>query len=175
LYHLCLILIGNIFFVIVGLISQSRYAIIGTVRALIHVLSLDIFVTVLYSVLIFSAQSAHFHDFILAQLNHWFIFLYAPLAFTFVVILLLEAKRTPFDHAETESEVVAGYAVEYSGPMLLVFYLTEYLHLVISAMHFTIFFLGGWALFKILGSLPSCWFIPHFTDWHEIYRMPFGI
>jgi NADH:ubiquinone oxidoreductase subunit H len=69
--------------------------------------------------------------------------LYSPAAATFVVILLLEAKRAPFDHAETESEVVAGYAVEYSGSMLLIFFLAEYLHLIISSMHFVIFFLGG--------------------------------
>jgi len=63
LYHLILVLFSNIFFVLVGLISQSRYAIIGTVRALVHVISLDIFITVMYSLLIFSAQSANFHDF----------------------------------------------------------------------------------------------------------------
>jgi len=57
-----------------------------------------------------------------------------------VVILLLESKRTPFDHAETESEVVAGYAVEYSGPMLMMFFLAEYLHLIISSVHFIVFF-----------------------------------
>jgi NADH:ubiquinone oxidoreductase subunit H len=55
----------------------------------------------------------------------------------------LEAKRAPFDQSETESEVVSGYQVEYSGPMLLMFYLAEYLHLVISSVHFTLFFLGG--------------------------------
>jgi NADH-quinone oxidoreductase subunit H len=61
----------------------------------------------------------------------------------FVVVLILESKRAPFDHAETESEVVAGYAVEYSGAMLLIFYLAEYLHLIIAALHFIIFFIGG--------------------------------
>ena len=67
LYHLILVLMSNILFVLVGLLSQSRYAIIGTVRALVHIISLDIFVTILYSLLIFSAQSANFHDFILTQ------------------------------------------------------------------------------------------------------------
>lgn len=52
LYHLILILLSNILFVLVGLLSQSRYAIIGTVRALVHVISLDIFITVLYSLLV---------------------------------------------------------------------------------------------------------------------------
>ena len=67
LYHLILVLFSNVFFVLVGIISQSRYAILGTVRALVHVISLDIFVTVLYSLLIFSSQSANFHDFVNAQ------------------------------------------------------------------------------------------------------------
>ena len=57
--------------------------------------------------------------------------------------MLLEANRTPFDHAEVEAEVVAGYATEYSGTMLLIFYLAEYLHLIIAAMHFSICFIGG--------------------------------
>ena len=57
--------------------------------------------------------------------------------------MLLEAKRTPFDHVEAESEVVAGYQTEYSGPMLLIFYLAEYIHLIIAAVHFIICFIGG--------------------------------
>lgn len=146
LYHLILILLSNIFFTLVGLLSQSRYAIIGTVRSLIHILSLDIFITILYSLLVFSSQSANFHDFIINQNIYWF-FLYATIGSIFVVVLLLEAKRTPFDHAETESEVVAGYAVEYSGAMLMMFLLCEYLHLVISSMHFIVFFSGGWFFF----------------------------
>lgn len=66
-----------------------------------------------------------------------------PIFSIFVVTLIVESKRAPFDHAETESEVVAGYAVEYSGAMLLMFYLAEYLHLVIAGLHFIIFFAGG--------------------------------
>lgn len=67
LYHLILVLFGNIFFVLVGFLSQSRYAVIGTVRSLVHVISLDIFVTIMYSLLVFSSQSANFHDFVLTQ------------------------------------------------------------------------------------------------------------
>ena len=67
LYHLILILFGNIFFVIIGLLSQSRYAIIATARSLVHVISLDIFITIIYSLLVFSAQSANFHDFVLGM------------------------------------------------------------------------------------------------------------
>ena len=143
LYHLVLILFSNIFFVVVGLLSQSRYAIIATARSLVHVISLDIFITIIYSLLVLSSQSANFHDFVLAQNLYWFFFIYSPAASGFVILLILESKRTPFDHAETEAEVVAGYATEYGGPMLLIFFLCEYLHLIIAAIHFVIFFLGG--------------------------------
>lgn len=163
LYHLILILFANIFFAIVGLISQSRYAIIGTVRGLVHVISLDIFVTVLYSLLVLNSQSANFHDFVIMQSSYWNIFLYAPAVSMFVVLLFLESKRAPFDHAETESEVVSGYATEYNGPMLLMFFLAEYLHLIISAIHFILFFIGGWLSLNIFSILPV-----FFSSYHNI-------
>jgi NADH-quinone oxidoreductase subunit H len=162
LYHLVLILLSNIFFSIVGLLSHSRYAIIATIRGLVHVISLDIFVTVLYSILVLSSQSANFHDFVINQATHWYIILYAPAASSFIVVLFLESKRAPFDHSETESEVVAGYATEYNGPMLLMFFLCEYLHLIIASIHFCIFFMGGWYGFNLATLFLPC-FIPH-TD-----------
>ena len=170
LYHLVLVLLGNILLVLIGLLSQSRYAILGSVRSLIHVMSLDIFVTILYSLLIFTSQSANFHDFVFIQNNYWFFFLYFPAASGFIIILLLESKRAPFDHAETEAEVVAGYAVEYSGPMLLMFYLAEYLHLVISSIHFILFFWGGWILFKLSFIFPPIFLIPNDVNiWLFLY------
>lgn len=171
LYHLILILFGNIFFTVVGLLSQSRYAIIGTARALVHTISLDIFVTIVYSLLVFSAQSANFHDFVVVQNLYWFLFLYSPAASGFFILFLLESKRTPFDHAETESEVVAGYAVEYCGSMLLMIFLAEYLHLVIASIHFVLFFLGGWYMMEYFWFLPPCFLAPHDTFlWFELFN-----
>lgn len=168
LYHLVLILLSNVFFSIVGLLSQSRYALIATVRGLVHVISLDIFVTLVYSLLVFTSQSANFHDFVLTQANYWYLWLYAPAASCFVVILFLESKRAPFDHAETESEVVAGYATEYTGSMMLMFFLCEYLHLIISALHFILFFWGGWFALNLLSLLP-----PFFAPYHEtLFYLP---
>lgn len=170
LYHLILILFGNIFFVLVGLLSQSRYAIIGTMRSLVHVISLDIFITIVYSLLTLSSQSVNFHDFVLTQNLYWFFFLYMPVASSFLILFLLESKRTPFDHAETESEVVAGYAVEYSGPMLLMIYLAEYLHLVIASVHFILFFLGGWFMLKFFFFLPPIFLTAHDSIyWNAIF------
>ena len=87
--------------------------------------------------------------------------MYSPAASGFLMLFLLESKRTPFDHAETESEVVAGYAVEYSGPMLLMTFLAEYLHLVISSIHFIIFFCGGWFMLEFFSFLPSAFLLLH--------------
>ena len=163
LYHLILVLFGNIFFTVVGLLSHSRYAIIATARSLVQVISLDIFITIVYSLLVFSSQSVNFHDFVLTQNCYWFFILYSPVASSFLIIFLLESKRTPFDHAETESEVVAGYQVEYSGSMLLMIFLAEYLHLVIASIHFVLFFAGGWYSLNLLWFLPPIFMTPHDT------------
>lgn len=161
LYHLILILFGNIFFSVVGLLSQSRYAILAIVRALVHVISLDIFITIVYSLLVFTAQSANFHDFVLSQNLYWLLTLYCPAASGFIIIFILESKRTPFDHSETEAEVVAGYATEYSGGALLMIYLCEYFHLLIAAIHFLLFFLGGWFALEYFWFLPPAFIAPH--------------
>jgi len=161
LYYLILIILSNIFFLLVGLISQSRYAIISSIRSIIHVLSLDIFLTLLYAWLVLISQSTNFHYFIFIQNPINNIFLYAPLSFIFIILLLLESKRAPFDHAETESEVVAGYAVEYGSGMLLIFYLSEYVHLVISGVQFILFFWGGWLPINLAFGLLPYLYLPH--------------
>ena len=140
LYHLVLILVSNIFFSAIGILSQSRYAIIGTIRGLVHVISLDIFITLVYSTLVLASQSSNFHDFVINQNSYWYALLYSPIVSSFLLILFLESKRAPFDHAETESEVVAGYSTEINGPMLLIIFIAEYAHLVISALHTVLFF-----------------------------------
>ena len=125
-------------------------------------ISLDIFITVLYSMLVLTSQTSNFHDFVLTQTGYWYILIYAPAASGFIIVLFLESKRAPFDHAETESEVVAGYSTEYNGPMLLMFFLAEYLHLIISVIHFILFFLGGWLSFNYFTLLPTIW-----SSYHE--------
>lgn len=153
-FHLILVMSSNIILILIGFYSQSKYSVIGVVRGVVHVISLDIFVTVVYVLIIMSTQSGNFNDFSISQYNLWFMFLFSPLSFGFLIIMLLESKRAPFDHVETEAEVVAGYATEHGGIFLLVFYLSEYMHLIISANHFSIFFMGGWSNLNIYSFLP---------------------
>jgi len=145
-YHLILVMLSNIILVFIGFISQSKYSILGVFRAFVHVVSMDIYITVTYVIVILCTSSGNFNELPATQTPLPYILLLAPMAYIFLIIMLLESKRAPFDHVETESEVVAGYATEYSGIYLLTFYLVEYFHLIISANHFSIFFLGGWAL-----------------------------
>lgn len=168
LFHLILIIFSNLFFTLCGLLSQSRYAILGTIRGIVHLISLDIFITIIYSLLTFSSQSAHFNEYVLIQNQFNSFFLFLPLATSFILILILESKRTPFDHAETESEVVAGYAIEYSGPLLMIFYLAEYIHLIISSIHFVIFFLGGWFFFKLISFYNPIFIYPNFDFFYDM-------
>jgi NADH-quinone oxidoreductase subunit H len=126
------------------------------------VVSMDVYITVIYVLLVWLNSSGNFHDYAQNQMTAPAAIAFSPVFFLFLIILLLESKRAPFDHVETESEVVAGYATEYSGIYLLTFYLVEYFHLIISANHFVILFLGGWtfcsplsALFPFIFSLSS--------------------
>lgn len=151
-YHLILVMVSNILLIVIGFLSQSKYSVMGVVRGIVHVISLDVYISVIYILIVGASQSGNFHDFFITQNNYWFLILFSPLAFAFLVIMLAEAKRAPFDHVETEAEVVAGYATEHGSIFLLIFYLCEYMHLIISANHFSIFFLGGWSFqfFKII-------------------------
>jgi NADH-quinone oxidoreductase subunit H len=70
LYYLVLVLFSNIFLILVGFVSQSKYALIGTLRALVHIISLDIFITITYAILILNSQSPNFHDFSIIQSSY---------------------------------------------------------------------------------------------------------
>jgi NADH-quinone oxidoreductase subunit H len=154
-YHLILVMLSNIVLILIGFLTQSKYTLLGVFRAVVHVVSMDIYVTLVYILIIMNANSGQFHDYSLFQLSVWSLFLYAPCAFLFLILMLLESKRAPFDHVETESEVVAGYATEFSGIYLLTFYLVEYFHLIISANHFVIFFMGGWFYMNFMSLLTA--------------------
>lgn len=154
-FHLILVMGSNIILIFIGFLSQSKYSLIGVFRGFVHVVSLDVYITVLYVLLVWLNSSGNFHDYSQNQTSTPVAILFSPLFFLFLIILLLESKRAPFDHVETETEVVAGYATEYSGIYLLTFYLVEYFHLIISANHFVILFLGGWVPLFSLSNLLS--------------------
>ena len=69
-FHLILVLLSNLILIILGFLSQSKYSMIGTFSVIIQILSLDIFISLIYIIIIFSSQSVNFHDFFFSQYNY---------------------------------------------------------------------------------------------------------
>ena len=150
LYQFIITTLSQIIIIILSMISQSRYALLSAIRGCVQIISFDIFLIIIISLIFIITQSTNYYDFINIQNKLLFFILLNLIAVCFVIFLLFEAKRTPFDHLETEAEVVAGYATEYSGIILLILYLIEYLHIIISSFIFNIFFCGGWFYYEII-------------------------
>lgn len=133
-----------------GWASNSKWALFGGIRAAAQVVSYEIPAGVVILVPIMMAGSLNLHDIIRAQGGvpwDWFIF-QTPMAyaafFIFFTSLLAEGNRTPFDLAEAESELVAGYNTEYSGMRFGYFFLAEWGNLWVMSALLTTLFLGGW-------------------------------
>lgn len=147
LYQIMFTTLSQIFLIFLSFAAQSRYVLISSIRAIVQIISFDIFIVLILILIMLTSQATHFYNFVLFQSKTCYFLLCNFVGLLFLIILFFEAKRTPFDHLETESEVIAGYATEYSGILLLFLYLIEYLHLIIGAVIFVIFFGGGWYVF----------------------------
>ncbi len=128
-----------------GWASNSKYALLGGIRALAQLISYELSMGLALVPVILASRSFSLTDIVLAQdpvpfaLTH-------PLAFLiFMVSAAAESKRTPFDMPEAENELVAGFHTEYSGMRFGLFFVGEYINMVILASMITIFFLGGWS------------------------------
>lgn len=128
-----------------GWSSNNKYALLGAFRGVAQLISYEVPLLLSLMVPVFLARSMSLNDIILAQGKiGWFI-LVAPMAFViFFVSNLAEIGRTPFDLLEAESEIVAGYHVEYSGMKFGLFQAGEFAHSFASAALISILFFGGW-------------------------------
>ena len=135
--------------ILAGWASNSRYAMLGAMRSAAQVVSYEIAMGFsLVSVLIF-AGSLNLSDIVNAQAGrfgalNWFALPLLPMFIIYFVSGVAETNRAPFDVAEGESEIVAGFHVEYSGAPFAVFFLTEYANMILVSFLAAIFFLGGW-------------------------------
>lgn len=120
---------GGFAIITAGIVSRSRYAFLGSVRTGIMVISYEIFFNLICLHTVVLSSSINFMSMITLQSRVWFIFIIAPLSVLAFFLILLESGRAPFDLAEAESELVAGYNVEYGGILFALFYLAEYFHI----------------------------------------------
>jgi NADH-quinone oxidoreductase subunit H len=131
--------------IMAGWASNSKYPFLSALRAAAQMVSYEVSIGfVIVTVLLF-AGSLNLSAIVRAQEHGWFAFsLLFPMMIIFFVSAIAETNRPPFDLVEAESELVAGYFVEYSSTPFLLFYLGEFLNIVLMAAMLSILFLGGW-------------------------------
>ncbi|MGQ0722920.1 MAG: NADH-quinone oxidoreductase subunit NuoH [Candidatus Eiseniibacteriota bacterium] len=157
LFFLAMSSLGAYSVVLAGWASQSKYALLGGMRSAAQMISYEVFMGLSMIGVVLLTGSFRLGDIVEAQKDGWFVF---PQIIAFVVFMiagLAETHRMPFDLPEAESELVAGYHAEYSGMKFAMFFLGEYLGMILVSALLTILFLGGWLGPAFLP--PIAWFL----------------
>jgi NADH-quinone oxidoreductase subunit H len=127
-----------------GWASNSKYALLGSIRGLAQLISYELSMGLSLVPVVMLARSLTLSEIVNAQRDIWFI-AYQPLAFLiFLISILAECKRIPFDLPEAEGELVAGFHAEYSGMRFGLFFVGEYINIIVLGGLAATFFLGGW-------------------------------
>lgn len=147
LYVLAITSMGVYGVIVAGWASNSRYAFLGAMRSAAQIISYEIAMGfALISVLI-AAGSINLTEIVMAQQGsaaHWFVLPLLPIFVIYFISAVAETNRAPFDVSEGESEIVAGFHVEYSGMTFAVFFLAEYANMILICTLTSLLFLGGW-------------------------------
>ena len=139
-----------------GWASNSKYALLGSLRSAAQMISYEISLGFIFLTIILLTESANLFDIYLNQENCINFFSLFPLGLIFFVSMLAETNRAPFDLPEAEAEIVAGYNIEYSGVLFALFFLGEYSNMFIMSCLFVILFFGGSPLISFFS---LTWFI----------------
>ncbi|SIT66220.1 NADH dehydrogenase subunit H [Ectothiorhodosinus mongolicus] len=160
LYLLAVTSMGVYGIIIAGWASNSRYALLGSMRSAAQIISYEIAMGFALVGVIMASGSLNLGQIVAAQegsVYHWFLLPLFPLFLVYFISGLAETNRAPFDVAEGESEIVAGFHVEYSGMAFAVFFLAEYANMILISALTALLFLGGW-LSPFQGILPQAMF-----------------
>ncbi|NOX43132.1 MAG: NADH-quinone oxidoreductase subunit NuoH [Gammaproteobacteria bacterium] len=147
LYILAMTSVGVYGIIIAGWASNSKYAFLGALRAAAQVVSYEIAMGFALVGVLLAGGSLNLQEIVTAQKGsvlHWFWIPLLPLFAIYLFSGLAETNRTPFDVVEGESEIVAGFHVEYAGVTFLVFSLAEYANIILISMLCALMFWGGW-------------------------------
>lgn len=157
LYVLALTSVGVYGVIIAGWSSNSKYALLGTMRSAAQIVSYEIAMGFALVGVLIAAGSLNLGEIVNAQrgdfgLVNWFMIPLFPLFVIYFISGVAETNRAPFDVAEGESEIVAGFHVDYSGMAFAVFFLAEYANMILISALTAIMFMGGW-----LSVFPESW------------------
>jgi NADH-quinone oxidoreductase subunit H len=164
LYILAMTSMGVYGIILAGWASNSKYAFLGCLRSAAQIVSYEIAMGFALVGVLMAANSLNLGEIVAGQEGgaaYWYIWPLLPLFVVYVVSGIAETNRHPFDVAEGESEIVAGFHVEYSGISFALFFLAEYMNMILIAALTATMFLGGWLSpfpilndFEILGAHP---------------------
>jgi len=129
-----------------GWASNSKYSLLGGLRAAAQMISYELPLGMAVASVVIFVGSLSVVDVAAAQVNWWFVFLNPVGAIIFIVAAFAESNRTPFDLVEAEQELVGGFHTEYSSMKFGMFFLAEYMHVVINSMLMVTFFFGSYHL-----------------------------
>jgi len=147
LYVLAMTSIGVYGVIIAGWASNSKYAFLGAMRSAAQIVAYEIAMGFALIGVLMMAGSLNLGDIVRAQSGgffNWYLFPLFPLAIVYFISGVAETNRAPFDVAEGESEIVAGFHVDYSGMAFALFFLAEYANMIMIAALAAVMFLGGW-------------------------------
>ena len=130
--------------IMAGWASNSKYAFLGALRSAAQMVSYEVSMGLVIINVLLCVGSLNLSDIIEAQKTVWFALPLFPMFIVFFISTLAETNRAPFDLPEGESELVAGYFVEYSSMSFALFFLGEYANMILMSAMTTILFLGGW-------------------------------
>jgi NADH-quinone oxidoreductase subunit H len=147
LYILAMTSVGVYGVIIAGWASNSKYALLGAMRSAAQIVAYEIAMGFALVGVLMVGGSLNLGEIVGKQsggIGHWFFIPLLPLFFVYLISGVAETNRAPFDVAEGESEIVAGFHVEYSGMTFAVFFLAEYANMILIAMLCSLLFFGGW-------------------------------
>ena len=147
LFILAMSSIGVYGIIIAGWASNSKYAFLSAMRASAQIVSYELAMGFALVTVLMAAGSLNLREIVLAQsggITDWYLWPLFPMFIVYFISGVAETNRAPFDVAEGESEIVAGFHVEYSGMTFAVFFLAEYANMILIAALTALMFMGGW-------------------------------
>ena len=144
LYLFAISTMGVYGIIIAGWASNSKYPFMGALRSAAQMVSYEVSMGFVIVTVLLCVGSLNLNAIVKAQETIWFVIPLFPMAIIFFISTLAETNRSPFDLPEGESEIVAGFFVEYSSMSFALFFLGEYANMFLMAAMTTILFLGGW-------------------------------
>ncbi|MCX7138650.1 MAG: NADH-quinone oxidoreductase subunit NuoH [Proteobacteria bacterium] len=175
LYIMAITSMGVYGVIVAGWASNSKYAFLGGLRSAAQIVSYEIAIGFALVGVLMASQSLNLVEIVNSQTGkygalNWFFIPLFPFFLVYLIAGVAEINRAPFDVAEGESEIVGGFHVEYSGMMFSVFFLAEYINMILVATLCSIMFLGGW-----LSPFPDSWPFLGVGGFHWLFAKVFFV